>query len=479
MSAPVFAAVDLGATSGRVVAGRFTGRGFDLDVVHRFANVPVERAGHLRWDVQRLFDEVLAGLEWLAERYPNVVSIGIDSWGVDYGLLDRGGELLADPVSYRAPRTAKAVERVHAALPPDALYRINGVQHLPFNTVYQLATDRTRPQWDEVAHVVLLPDLIAYWLTGELATEATIASTTGLVDVRTGTWSHAVLDAAAVDAALLPPIVRPGTLRGPVRPELCRRLGLPVTTVVTNVGAHDTASAVAAVPAADERFAYVSSGTWSLVGVELGEPNVTDAARAANFTNERAVDGGIRFLRNVGGLWLLEECLRAWAAAGEAHDLDELLRRAGAVGDSGARIDVDAPELLAPGDMPARIAAAVAGHGGRAPTDAAETTRCILDSLAERIGSTVADARRLSDIEVDVLHVVGGGSQNELLCRLAATAAGRPVIAGPVEATALGNLAAQARAHDVMPGTWSDARRTVARSELLRRYEPNGVGAGR
>jgi rhamnulokinase len=288
-----------------------------------------------------------------------------------------------------------------------------------------------------------------------------------------------VLDAAAVDAALLPPIVRPGTVRGRVQPELCARLGLPVTTVVTNVGAHDTASAVAAVPAADERFAYVSSGTWSLVGVELPEPNVADAAMAANFTNERAVDGGIRFLRNVGGLWLLEECLRAWVANGEAQDLDELLHRAGAVDDSGARIDVDAPELVAPGEMPARIAAAVVERGGRAPSDPAETTRCILESLADRIGSTVADAGRLSDVEVEMVHVVGGGSRNELLCRLIATATGRPVVAGPVEATALGNVLAQARAHDVMPETWSDARRAVAESEHLRRYEPNGVGARR
>jgi rhamnulokinase len=252
-----------------------------------------------------------------------------------------------------------------------------------------------------------------------------------------------------------------------------------VTTVVTNVGAHDTASAVAAVPAADQRFAYVSSGTWSLVGVELAVPNVTDGAMAANFTNERAVDGGIRFLRNVGGLWLLEECLRTWAAAGEARDLDDLLHRAGAVDDCGARIDVDAPEFVAPGDMPARIAAAAAERGGRAPSDAAETTRCILDSLAGRIGSTIADARRLSDVDVDVVHVVGGGSRNELLCRLVATATGRPVVAGPVEATALGNVLVQARAHDVMSGTWSDARRAVAASEQPRRYEPNGVGAQR
>jgi rhamnulokinase len=479
MSPPVFAAVDLGATSGRVVAGRPVDRGFELDVVHRFPNAPVERAGHLRWDIGRLFDEVLTGLERLARRYADVVSIGIDSWGVDYGLLDRRGQLLGDPISYRDPRTATAVAEVHAALAPDALYRITGVQHLPFNTIYQLATDRIRADWDDVAHVVLLPDLIAYWLTGELATEATIASTTGLVDVRRGAWSPEALDAAGVDGALLPPIVVPGTVRGRVRRELCGRLGLPATAVVANVGAHDTASAVAAVPATDERFAYVSSGTWSLVGVELAEPNVSDAAMAANFTNERAVDGGIRFLRNVGGLWLVEECLRAWAAAGEAEDLDHLLHRAGAVDDCGARIDVDAPELVAPGDMPARIAAAVAAQGGRAPTGAAETTRCILDSLADRIASTVADARRLSDIDVDVLHVVGGGSRNELLCRLTATAAGRPVVAGPVEATALGNLLAQARAHGAISGSWSHARRAVAGSDLLRRYEPNGVVAGR
>ena len=279
MTERVFAAVDLGASGGRVVAGIVAGDTLTLDVVHRFPNAVHEHDGHLRWDMSGLYEQVLTGLASLAARYPNVESIGIDTWGVDYGLLDADGTLLGEPIAYRDDRTDRAVDAVHSRIGRAELYRVNGVQFLPFNTVYQLAAEARDDRWARVASVALLPDLLAYWLTGELRTEYTNATTTGILDIHTRTWSAAVLDAIDVPAQLLPPLQEPGTVRGTVRSEVRARTGLSPSTVVTTVGSHDTASAVVAVPATQPRFAYVSSGTWSLVGVELGEPIVTDDAR--------------------------------------------------------------------------------------------------------------------------------------------------------------------------------------------------------
>jgi rhamnulokinase len=472
VTGPVFAAVDLGASGGRVVAGRVADRGVELDVVHRFTNGPVPREGHLRWDFERLLDEVLRGLAMLATGHPGVVSIGVDTWGVDYGVLGEDGSLLADPVSYRDGRTTPAViDAVHGRVGRDELFDITGLQFLPFTTIYQLAAERMSPQWADVAHVVPLPDLLAHRLTGVLATDATIASTTGLVDVRTGGWAHDVLRRLDLDPEVLPPIVAPGTVRGTVLADLRERLGLPADVVVTTVGGHDTASAVAAVPATSDSVAYVSSGTWSLVGVERDRPVLTAEARDANLTNERAVDGRIRLLRNVAGLWLLQECVRTWAAAGDTTTLDGLLAAAAATPDDGIRIDVDAPELVAPGDMPMRISAAAGVE-----LDPPATVRVIVDSLADAYARTVDAVVAVSGADVETVHVVGGGSHNAMLCARTAVAAGRPVVAGPAEATALGNVLVQARAHGAITGSWTQARRHLARSPELRRYEPDGVG---
>jgi rhamnulokinase len=473
MTARVFGAVDIGASGGRVIAGVVDGDRTTLHTLHRFPNGAAHREGHLRWDLTGLYAEVLAGLRSLATAYPQVESIGIDTWAVDYGLLDADGRLLAEPVSYRDSRTETVLDQVHAQLGPAQLYAMNGLQFLPFTTVYQLAAERVSPLWDRAAHVVLLPDLLAYWLTGELATEETNASTTGLLDIRTGTWSTEVLALLDLPAGALPPLQRPGELRGTLRPEVLAATGLPATIVVTAVGSHDTASAVVAVPATDRSFAYVSSGTWSLVGIELDKPVLTMDAQRANFTNEGGVDGRTRFLRNVGGLWLLQESLREWKAQGLRLDLDSLLTEAETLPPGGPIVNVDDDRFIPPGKMPARIAAAAVRDGHDDPQTPAAVVRCVLDSLATSYALTVRQAVELGSQEVDTIHIVGGGCQNRLLCQLTADLSGIPVTAGPVEATALGNVLVQARAHGAAPETLEEIRAGLARTEDLRRFRPS------
>jgi rhamnulokinase len=450
MSGQVFAAVDVGASGGRVMMGAVRDERVVLECLHRFPHTAREQDGHLRWDLTGIFGEIKTGLGLL----PAATSIGIDTWGVDYGLLGDGGELLAPPVSYRDDRSAKAVDDVHAVVPFEDLYAVTGLQFLPFTTVYQLAAERQGSLLERAAHALLLPDLIAYWLTGELRTEVTNASTTGLLDARTRKWSTALTRQLGVRDDLFPPLEVPGVERGRTAD------GVPVTTV----GSHDTASAVVGVPAMTRNFAYVSCGTWSLVGVELDGPVLSDAARAANFTNEAGVDGRTRFLRNVGGLWLLQECMRSW----DRDDLDALLAAAARVPSGGPVFDVDDPSFIAPGDMPRRIVAATE----RADLGEAEIVRCIIDSLAIAFARTVRRAADLSGVDVEVVHVVGGGSQNELLCQLTADAVRLPVVAGPVESTALGNVAVQAAAAGALPSDLAAIRRCIAGSFELRRYEP-------
>lgn len=480
----VHVAVDLGASSGRVMLARVGPGGVALDEVHRFGNEPVplwengsgggSRALH--WDVVRLFAEILAGLRAVADRLgggERVDSIGIDSWAVDYGLLDAGGALLGTPYCYRDERTTRpggGVDAVHARVRHAELYGRNGLQFLPFNTLYQLAAEDP----DRLARarsLLLVPDLLAFWLTGAARAEATNASTTGLLDVRTGEWDVALSDRLGLPSSALPPLVRPGETVGTLLPHVAEATGLPVSTPVVAVGSHDTASAVVAVPAAGERFAYISSGTWSLVGVELPGPVLSDESRAANFTNEGGVDGRVRYLRNVMGLWLLSESLRTWDRQGSPTDLARILAAAADVPDGGPVVDVDDPVFLPPGDMPARIAALCADSGRPLPQGRPALVRCILDSLAAAYGRAVDDAVRLSGRAVDVVHVVGGGSLNTVLCRLTARATGRPVVAGPVEATALGNALVQARAAGTVTGTLDDLR-ALLRSEPLAHYTP-------
>ncbi len=459
------AAVDLGASGGRVMAGRVGAEGVGLHEVYRFPNEPVAAGGTLYWDILRLFADVRRGLAAAARRFP-LAGAGIDSWGVDYGLLDETGALLANPVHYRDARTAGVPARVHAAVPAAELYAVTGIQQLPFNTIYQLAAT---PMLPHAATLLLIPDLLAYWLTGVPGAEITNASTTSLLEVRTQAWATEVIGKAGLPPRIFPPLRRPGEIIGPaIEPN---GLGSPLPVIA--VASHDTASAVAAVPAAGPDFAYISSGTWSLAGMELDAPVLTEASRAANFTNETGVDATIRYLRNLTGLWLLQESLRCWPGA----SLDDLLAGAAQVPRLRFVIDPDDPVFVPPGDMPGRIAAWLAARGEAVPAGPAETVRCILDSLALGHRRAVAEAQSLSGRHADVVHIVGGGARNSLLCQLTADATGLPVIAGPAEATCLGNVLVQARALGAAPGDLAGMRALVRSSQPLRLCSPHGDGA--
>ncbi|OHV47835.1 rhamnulokinase family protein [Pseudofrankia sp. BMG5.36] len=446
----LFAAVDLGASSGRVLAAHVGPGRLEASEVRRFPNTPLRLPDGLHWDVGHLYLEILAGLRALGEAHGQPRSIGVDSWAVDYGLLDGAGRLLGLPHHYRDARTGEAVlDAVHAATSPSALYPANGLQFLPFTTLYQLAAESAagRGALGAAATLLLIPDLLAYWLTGQRAAEVTNASTTGLLGAHDRTWSASLARLAGIRPEILPPLVTPGTVVGGLRPEAAEETGLAAGTPVTAVGSHDTASAVVGVPAEGENWAYISCGTWSLVGVELDAPVLTEDSRAAQFTNEAGVDGRTRYLHNVMGLWILQECLRTWRRAGHRWALADLLGQAAALPPSGPVVDPDAPEFLPPGDMPARVVAAARASGQREPRTPAEIVRCVLDSLAAAYARAVRAAEHLSGRRVDVVHLVGGGSRNELLCQLTADALGLPVLAGPAEATALGNVLVQARAH--------------------------------
>ena len=446
------AAVDLGASSGRVVVGHVAPDRLELETVVRFPNGPVTRDDGLHWDLPALVDHSLAGLRDAGR----VASIGVDSWAVDYGLL-RSGELLDLPWCYRDERTSAGVEAVHARISPDELYRRTGLQFLPFTTIYQLAAET---RLAEAHQLLLVPDLVASALTGRNVCERTNASTTGLLDVRTGEWDPELLALVGLDRALLPDLVDPGTVIGD-------HGGTPVVAV----GSHDTASAVVGVPMTEPDAAYISCGTWGLVGVELDRPVLTDEARAANFTNEGGVDRRVRFLTNVIGTWLLSETLRTW---GEG-DLATWLEAAAAYGGPVTLFDVQDPRFLPPGDMPARIDDWCRENGVEPPEGRAATVLSIVRSLAEAFAYAVEQASALSGRAVRRVHVVGGGAQNALLCQLLADRLGLPVLAGPVEATAVGNVLVQARHHGAVSGTLEDLRALVARTHPPVRHEPTGA----
>jgi rhamnulokinase len=440
------AAVDLGASSGRVMLGRVDRDGVTLTEVHRFANTPHRTDGTLRWDIRALYQGIQDGLRAAGR----VDSIGVDSWGVDYGLLDASGALVSDPVHYRDGRTTGALERVTASLGAADIYATTGIQFLPFNTLYQLAAETVTAQ-----RLLLIPDLITYWLTGEQGAELTNASTTQLLDVHTRTWATDLAARAGIDPAWLPPLRQPGT-----------RIGDAGSVPVIAVASHDTASAVVGVPATTDAFAYISCGTWSLVGLELDRPVLTDPT----FTNELGVDGTIRYLRNVMGLWLLQESQRAWGI----RRLDGVLAEAAQLPARTALIDPDDPVFLPPGDMPTRIAEFCRHTNQSPPRTPAETTRCVLDSLALAHRRALHQAQQLSGRHVDVVHLVGGGARNPLLCQLTADACGLPVIAGPVEATALGNALIQARTLGATDGDLPALRRLLRHSQPLTRFTPRG-----
>ncbi len=448
-----YAAVDLGAASGRVMLGEVGDGRLKLTEAHRFPNEPVRLPDGLHWDIVRLYRELLAGLHRCGD---GPVSVGIDSWAVDYGLVDRRGALLGLPYHYRDTRT-EAV-----AVPDPQRYAVTGTQHLPFNTVFQLLAEPGE-RLAAAERMLLIPDLLGYWLTGRYGAERTNASTTALYDARTGEWAGGLIDGLGLRRDLFPALRDPGSAIGTLAPDT--GLNLPLVAV----GSHDTASAVVAVPATTADFAYVSTGTWSLVGVELPAPVLTQGSRAENFTNELGVGNTIRYLRNVMGLWLLQECQRGW----REPDTRALLAAAARAAPFRSLVDPDDPGFLAPGDMPSRIDAYCARTGQPAPAGRPAYARCVVESLALSHRAALRAAARLSGRSIGVVHLIGGGARNDLLCQLTADASGLPVVAGPVEATALGNVLVQARV-DGGPADLAAMRELVAATQPLRRFEPAG-----
>lgn len=465
-----YAAVDLGASSGRVMLGRVGPDLLELTEAHRFANRPLRLRDTLHWDVLSLYQGVLDGLRAAgAANDGRLDSVGIDGWAVDYGLLDADGDLLGNPVHYRDARTAGMAEKLWKLLTPHDLYRSTGIQYAPFNTLYQLMAAKGTAQFAAAERVLLVPDLIAYWLTGRQGTEITNVSTTQLIDPMSRQWAYDVAVPAGIDLSLFPPLRAPGDAAGELLPQILEATGLTGPVAMTTVASHDTASAVAAVPARPgEHFAYISTGTWSLAGLELDSPVMTEESREANFTNELGVDETVRFLRNIMGLWLLQECMREW----EFTNIEPLLAAAAEVAPLRSVLDAADPAFLAPGRMPSRIAQACRDSGQATPVGPAETTRCILDSLALAHRRAIEDAQSLSNEEVDVVYVVGGGARNALLCQLTADACGLPVVAGPAEAAAFGNVLVQARAQGAV-GDLASMRDLLVRTQPLVRYEPS------
>ena len=473
MSAPMHVAIDLGAGSGRALVGGPAAGGFRIEEVHRFHYAPRRAAGHLRWDAARLLDGIHNGLRraWSAAARDGsaIASVGVDSWGVDYALIDRAGALVEDPICYRDDRTASTMEKVFAAVPREEIYARTGIQFMPFNTLFQLAAHAREGLPEQAAHLLLVPDFCHHHLCGSLVCERTDASTTQILSARSHEWDGELLDRLELPRALMPDITDAGARLGTLRAELCATLGIAPAAVVAPA-THDTASAVAGTPL-ESGWAYISSGTWSLVGVERRSPLLTDGAMQAGLTNELGAGRTVRLLTNVMGLWLLESCRREWETEGRPQPLEPLLAAVARLEAPAALVNPDDRRFFAPASMVRELRGALREAGQPDADDPVALTKVILDSLARRYADVVAAIERLTGDRVPGIHVVGGGSRNAYLNQATADAAGRPVLAGPVEATAIGNLLVQGMAAGEI-GSIEEGRRLVAASFRPVRYEP-------
>jgi rhamnulokinase len=478
MSEQVYLAVDMGASSGRVLAGLFDGQKLRLEEVHRFENGAVEIAGSLHWNVLSLWAQVCQGLRLAATKYGRAIkSIGIDTWGVDFGLLGRGDTLLGNPHSYRDRRSEGMLELALKQVSREEIFAETGLQFMPINTLYQLVAMRhyRSPLLDVAERFLMIPDLFNWLLTGVKSNEVTNATTTQFFNPIANTWATNLLKRLDLPTQIFGELVQPGTNLGGLRREVATETGLNDVSVVVP-GTHDTASAVLAVPAAStpgERpdWCYISSGTWSLMGVEVPRPVITDKCRQWNFTNEGGVGGTTRLLKNITGLWLVQECRRIWTAAGKPGDWETLNRLSAAATPLVSFIDPDAADFQAPGNMPEAIRAYCQRTGQTVPADDGAILRCVLDSLALKCRYVLGALEDLIDGRLETIHIVGGGTQNKQLCQATADACGRRVFAGPVEATALGNLAMQAISSGAL-GSISQARDLIRRSFPVDTYEP-------
>jgi rhamnulokinase len=464
-------AVDLGASSGRVYAADVNADHFLMNEVGRFANGAAQEGDHLYWDIMGLHRGVLESLARVQREGP-ISSIGVDSWAVDYGLVGTDGSLRANPFCYRDSRTSAPLLEAQELIGFDNLYRRTGIAVQPFNTIFQLMDDLSSGRLTDAAHALLIPDLLNYFLTGELATEVTNASTTQLLG-RDGQWDRDLFAALGLNPSLFPDLVAPGHVLGNVQQSVLDQIGASDAVEVVNVASHDTASAVLAVPATSTNFAYISCGTWSLVGTELDTPIVNETARRHGFSNERGVEGTFRVLHNVMGLWLLQESIREWKLSGQSLDVDQLVLRSESEPALRSVVDINDSVFLAPGDMPSRIVEMCRQTDQTIPETPEQVTRCIIDSLALAYRNAIRTLEQLSRHTFNVIHLVGGGVHNHLLCQLTADACGVTVVAGPVEAAAIGNILVQAKARGTLSGDRWSLRGYLSRNVDLVTYVPN------
>ena len=466
-----YLAVDLGAESGRVMLGTISDTSLALEELHRFPNTPVRLPTGLYWDSLRLFHEIQQGLTVAGrERKLAIDGIGVDTWGVDFGLLGRDGALVDNPRHYRDSRNNGMLERTFAVVPREQVFAHTGIQFMQLNSLYQLYAIKLAgsPALDVAELLLFMPDLFNYWLSGAQVSELSIASTSQFYNPREKRWATELFARLGLPEKILAGIVPPGTLLGGLLPHVAEATGLGVAPVYATCG-HDTASAVAAVPASGDDWVYISSGTWSLMGVELDAPVINEGSLALNFTNEIGVNGSVRFLKNIAGLWLLQECRRAWALAGREFGYAELAEMASQARPFSAVIDPDA--FLEPGGMPEKIAAFCRSHGQAVPEGPAQMSRTILESLALRYRQVLESLESLLGRKLKVIHIVGGGSRNQVLNQFVADATGRTVVAGPSEATALGNVLVQALGSGEF-ASLAKARQLIARSFPLAAVEP-------
>ncbi len=470
-----YLAVDLGASSGRAILATLDNK-IQLQEIHRFPNQPVAIHGHLYWDLLYLYSEIKNGMRKAAAAgSPQLESVGVDTWGVDFGLVGRDDVLLGNPYAYRDARTDGIMEKVFQHMPQDRLYDFTGIQFMQFNSVFQLfcMVQEDNPLLARAERLLFMPDLLNFMLTGEKVSEYTIASTSQLLNAEKRQWEAEIFAKLSLPVDIMPPLVKPGTCIGPLLQDVLKETGLKKTDVVAPA-CHDTASAVAAVPAAGESWAYLSSGTWSLMGVESREPVINSGSLKNNFTNEGGVENTFRFLRNIMGLWLLQGCVKSWQNDGQSTSYEKLLSAAKEAQPFKCIVNPDDPGFMNPPDMPAAIRAYCQKHQQPLPGDTGEMVRCILESLALRYRAVIEKIKKMRSAPVRVLHIVGGGSQNKLLNQFAANATGLEVVAGPVEATAIGNILVQALAKKALRNL-QEGREIVARSFPLERFSPQNT----
>jgi len=468
-----YIAVDLGAESGRVMLGSVSDDKLSLEQIHRFSNSPIKENNSLRWDFNKLFSEIKTGISKAVKAAKaQVWGIGIDSWGVDFGLTDADGKLIENPFHYRDSRTDAMMEKAFELMSKCEIYENTGLQFMQFNTIYQLLAMRLAYSvaLAKAKKLIFIADLVSYHLCGKLYGEYTLASTSQLMDMKTGKWSKEVFDKLSLPINIMPRIVKPGTVVGQFTAEIGRQLRCGPIPVIA-IGSHDTASAVAAVPAVDTNWAYLSSGTWSLIGIEVPQAIINDKTFEYTFTNEGGVENTIRLLKNIMGLWLVQECKRQWQRNAVDLSYVELTEMAQKAKPFAAYIDPDRSEFLSPGDMPKRINTYLAQTNQEQIQDKGQMTRAILESLAFKYRWVLEKIEDIAGQAIDCLHIVGGGTQNELLCQFTANAIGRKVITGPIEATASGNILMQAKATGQIKSL-TQLRKIVRNSFKIKEYQP-------